>query len=329
MKWWIKFGCFLTGWNYKILQNCSEASYKALKKYVSSMLILIILWGITGYCFADRYIGFDKWWQCALTSFAFIVIIVQVERQITLSVGKLQKKAAFFRVFIAVIMAFLGSAILDQIIFKADIENKMAEVRIDEINDEVPKRQLFISKEIDVITAVIDSINTKNSSLYNEITKEGWTITRTNVTSSDTKTGQFDPNGNEIVSKKVETNKIEAENPKAAIYRTNETAIENYRKQLASLSEKRLNTQQIVEEEYKSKKNGFMEELKAMIKILATSPISLVFYILLFCFLITLELFVLTAKSGDKMCDYELIVDHQLKVKADALQDLIKKESKS
>lgn len=40
MKWWIKFGCFLTGWNSSILSQCSEASFKHLKKYTAALLIL-------------------------------------------------------------------------------------------------------------------------------------------------------------------------------------------------------------------------------------------------------------------------------------------------
>ena len=56
MKWWIKFGCFLTGWNSSILSQCSEASFKHLKKYTAALLILIIIWVFTGYCFAERYV---------------------------------------------------------------------------------------------------------------------------------------------------------------------------------------------------------------------------------------------------------------------------------
>ena len=73
MSPWIKFGCIITGWNSKILANCTESSYKALKKYTSSMLILMILWAFTGYCFADRYVG-APWWGCVIVSIIFVVI---------------------------------------------------------------------------------------------------------------------------------------------------------------------------------------------------------------------------------------------------------------
>ena len=60
---------------------------------------------------------------------------------------------------------------------------------------------------------------------------------------------------------------------------------------------------------------GFIEELEATLHVVSQSPISLAFYIVLFCFLTFLELFVLTIKMGDSKCDYDLIVENQLNLK--------------
>ena len=57
MNWWILFGCKLTGWSSEVLAQCSEASRSQLSKYTSALLILILIWGVTGFCFAQRYIG--------------------------------------------------------------------------------------------------------------------------------------------------------------------------------------------------------------------------------------------------------------------------------
>ena len=86
MNWWLNLGCFLTGWNRHILSQCSEASYKHLKKYTSALLILIVLWGFTGFCFAQRYVHAPLW-GCVLSALFFIIIVVQIERQIILTVG--------------------------------------------------------------------------------------------------------------------------------------------------------------------------------------------------------------------------------------------------
>ncbi|KAA6332891.1 hypothetical protein EZS27_018647 [termite gut metagenome] len=37
------------------------------------------------------------------------------------------------------------------------------------------------------------------------------------------------------------------------------------------------------------------------------------------------ELFVVTSKSGDKKCDYDLIIEYQLNVKSTALEKLVGK----
>ena len=53
--------------------------------------------------------------------------------------------------------------------------------------------------------------------------------------------------------------------------------------------------------------------------------IALGFYILLFSFLLFLELLVVIWKLGDKSCDYDLIVQHQLAVKEESVRDLVKR----
>ena len=49
--------------------------------------------------------------------------------------------------------------------------------------------------------------------------------------------------------------------------------------------------------------------------------LSIAFYIILFVVLLSLELFVVTIKSGDTKCDYDLIVEHQLNIKKNMLQN--------
>ena len=75
--WWIRFGCFLTGYNYDIMKNSSEASAKSVKKYTSAILIVSIIWGFIGYSFANRYLHLDtKGSIVGAIIMIFIVIIV-------------------------------------------------------------------------------------------------------------------------------------------------------------------------------------------------------------------------------------------------------------
>lgn len=85
MNWWLKFGCKLTGWSSTMLEQCSEASKSQLSKYTSALLILMIVWSITGFCFAQRYIGLSIW-GCAIVSLVFVTIVIMIERQILLAI---------------------------------------------------------------------------------------------------------------------------------------------------------------------------------------------------------------------------------------------------
>ena len=69
---------------------------------------------------------------------------------------------------------------------------------------------------------------------------------------------------------------------------------------------------------------GFLEELNAMLEIILTRKEAMVLYIIISLFLLSLELFVVAGKLGDKKCDYELIIEHQLNVKETALSELVK-----
>lgn len=318
MKWWIKFGCFLTGWNSAILSQCSEASFKHLKKYTAALLILIILWGFTGYCFAERYVG-APWWGCVISSIIFVVIVIQIERQIILTVGKHTWNTGF-RFFIAVIMALLGSSIIDQIIFGADINRKMVEITDRQVLEQLPLRLKVIDDKLSDLQINIDSLDKVNMTLNDEIVREPF-IKTVSTTTTYTKERQEDGNYKDIPQTTVSTTPIA--NPRIKQVETNNLTLERLRKQQDEYTQGKINVEKDLRAELSSN-TGFLSELQAMIEILSTRLEALIFYIIIFLFLISLELFVVTSKIGDKKCDYDMIVEHQLNVKIQALEELCK-----
>lgn len=321
MKWWSKFGCFLTGWNTKILSQCSEASFKHLKKYTSALLILIILWGFTGYCFAQRYVGAPLW-GCLLSSFIFIIIVIQIERQIILTVGSNRWSAAF-RVFIAVIMSLLGSAILDQIIFGDDIDRKMVEITDRQVQERLPLRLNVIDGKLAELQIMIDSLDKLNLKLNEEISQKP-TITTVATSTTYVREMQSDGSYKEIPQNTI--SRIPIANPRTKQVVVNDSTLKRLRLQQDEYTLKKISVENDLRHELSSS-TGFLEELRAMLEIVLTRPEALVFYIIIFCFLISLELFVVTSKLGDKKCDYDLIVEYQLEIKKSALEELVKKIS--
>lgn len=318
MSFWTKFGCFITGWNPKILASCSEASYKALKRYTSAMLILIIIWAFIGYSFADRYVEAPLWGSI-ITSFFFVVIVIQIERQIILMVNKNQW-VKVFRILLAVIMAILGATIIDQVVFGTDVDKKRVELISTEVNRLAPERQREIQAEIDRFSAEIDSVEKKNKILSDEIQHKP-TI-KIYSTSSTTTTNGSDSLKNNVVTRV--TTSTEQPNPRIQELETNNTRLADMRQRLNELTDKKLKVSDEIKQELEKNK-GFLEELRALFLIIKGDWIALGFYIILFFFFFFLELLVVTSKFGDHDSDYDLIVKHQLQVKSDALKELVGK----
>jgi len=106
----LKIGCFLTGRNYLIVKNCSEASAKSVKKYLAAILIVSILWGFIGFNFTQRYIKGDLMTSLAVAG-VLVFMVIHIERQIILSIGK-NRLGGIFRVVIGIVMAIIAFLIL-------------------------------------------------------------------------------------------------------------------------------------------------------------------------------------------------------------------------
>jgi len=321
MNGWTRFKCFIVGWNPDILKNCSEASYKALKKYASSILILLFIWGATGYTFAQRYLSVHSWWGCALTALIFMIIVIQIERQVILTVGK-NKWIVRFRTLLAILMALIGSTILDQIIFKNDVEKVLVDLRADKVNEISGKRQKTMQLEINKLNMIIDSLDLINSRLNDEVAKRP-TIAVTNVTTE--KNPVVNQDGTRTTNTKTIVSTQHVANTRIEQIKSNTATIDKCRSRLDELYNQKINVEVTVRKELEANA-GFLEELKAMIVLISSETLAGIFYFLLFTFILALELLVVVSKTKDITCDYDLVVEHQLNVKRDVLNDLVKKQ---
>ena len=312
MKTLSNIGCFLIGWNKNILKECGEASYRQFRKLLSAICIMMVLWGTIGYCFADRYINIESCLLKICVALAFMFIVLCVERVIILTVGK-ARMMSFMRVLLALCMAILGSCIFDQIIFRNDIQQAIQEHREDIIKVTITKRLSIYDSDIQRITHEMDSLSKATIVLGEELQKRP-TIQGTNVNTQEQVVG-VDENGRPKKVKVQSVNTVTMANPLAEQLKANNDQIQIYSNQLEQLRQDKKDIAQKTTEEVSQRTPGFIEELEATLKVVSQSWVSLAFYIILFCFLTFLELFVLTIKMGENKCDYELIVEHQLSLK--------------
>jgi len=245
--------------------------------------------------------------------------VIQIERQIILTVGSNRWSAAF-RFFIAVIMSLLGSAILDQIIFGDDIDRKMVEITDRQVQERLPLRLNVIDGKLTELQVMIDSLDKLNLKLNEEISQKP-TITTVATSTTFLREIQSDGSYKEIPQNTI--SRIPIANPRTKQVVVNDSTLKRLRLQQDEYTLKKISVENDLRKELSSS-TGFLEELRAMLEIVLTRPEALVFYIVIFCFLLSLELFVVTSKLGDKKCDYDLIVEHQLEIKKSALEELVK-----
>ena len=317
MKTLNNFGCLLIGWDKNILKECGEASYRQYRKLLSAICIMMVLWGTIGYCFADRYINIESFGLKLCIAFAFMLIVLCVERVIILTVGK-ARLMSFMRVLLALCMAVLGSCIFDQIIFRNDIQQAIQEHREDIISETIAKRLSIYDNDILRITQEMDSLSQATIALNEELQKRP-VIKGTNISTQEQVVG-IDENGNPQKVKTQTVNTVTLANPLAEQLKANNDQIQIYSTQLEQLRQDKKEVAEKVRNEVSQRAPGFIEELEATLKVVSKSPISLAFYIILFCFLTFLELFVLTIKLGENKCDYELIVENQLYLKKNLME---------
>ena len=308
MNWWIKLGCKLTGWNSSVLSQCSEASKTQLSKYTSALLILMIVWSITGFCFAQRYIGLPIW-GCILVSLVFVTIVVMIERQILLALHP-TKKLATFRLVIAIIMAIVGSSIFDQTMFGKDIDKQMADTIELQTADLTQKRVSNIDSKLMAFQIEKDSLNKVNSELQADVNAHPWIIQKSVTNSQD----RLVVNGKIKVVNNPSVTTNQVANPKQIAIAANNEKIKQIVLQENDLNKKRLTVEEDTRKECQANV-GFLEELEAMVSIVTTRTVAGIFYVIFFLLLMSLELFVVTSKMGDEECDYELAIKGAERVK--------------
>lgn len=308
MNWWIKLGCKLTGWSSSVLSQCSEASKTQLSKYTSALLILMIVWSVTGFCFAQRYIGLPIW-GCILVSLVFVTIVVMIERQILLALHP-TKKLATFRLVIAIIMAIVGSSIFDQTMFGKDIDKQMADTIELQTADLTQKRVSNIDSKLMAFQIEKDSLNKVNSELQADVNAHPWIIQKSVTNSQD----RLVVNGKIKVVNNPSVTTNQVANPKQIVIAANNEKIKQIVLQENDLNKKRLTVEEDTRKECQANV-GFLEELEAMVSIVTTRTVAGIFYVIFFLLLMSLELFVVTSKMGDEECDYELAIKGAERVK--------------
>ncbi len=313
---WIKFGCFLTGYKYEVLKGCSEIAQRAVKRYTSALLIICILWAFIGYSFVSRYLA-AEWYYSCLGAALFVVIILQVERQIILSDTHGTAKY-WVRGFIAVIMAIIGSIVIDQIIFREDIKHKQLfelNAQVDsllpakeaELKAQATETETAISKKETERKALVDEIN-KNPTIQ-VVTSQNDAVPVATTTIDSNKTAITKTN---LVRKTAYTvNAIQ--NPKMSMLAPLDQQIKELRDIKIAQENRIVKLRDEVEQEAKAN-SGFLSELQLMYHILRDSGPALFVWALWALLLLGIEIFIMVNKITHRETDYDATIQHHMEL---------------
>lgn len=325
-NWWIRFGCFLTGYNYQIVSNSSEVAAKAVKRYTSALLIVCILWSFIGYTFVQRYVH-GGLWGSIVGAIVFVVVIIQIERQIILSVTP-SLWLYISRGLIAVLMAIIGAIIIDQIIFKEDIELEKITSIEERVKKALPPKTEELRHQIASLDTALFKKENERLQLLSELEKNP---TIKSVASQSTPTvvrsTTTDSTGNSTTSEQVKnTTSVRVStimNPRQALVQPIEQNITDLRTQKSEKETALLNIRPKLEQEISSRV-GFLDELEVMFSLISRSKVALGVWLIWFFFLLGLEMLVLISKINEKKNDYEETIMHQMNLQMKKLHVLAK-----
>ena len=311
---WVRFGCFLTGHNYKILRGCSEAAVKSVKKYTAAMLIVCILWFFIGFTFAQRYLVFNVA-GCVLAGIISMVIIVQVEKQIILSINPGWPLLAF-RGCLAFMMSILGAVIIDQILLKKDIELEKVSYITKRVDQILPVKTAELRNQITALDTTINSKEAEKQRHILEFTIHPTipiVVTQTQSTLVPEKVVGASGRDSTVYTRNHTTTATTSTipNPKMALIQPLDSVIGAMRQQKAFKEDELLHIRPALEKEMKEN-TGFLDELKVMVQLISSSYVALGFWLLWIFFFLFIEMLVLFSKMGDKASDYEKTVLHHM-----------------
>jgi hypothetical protein len=313
---WIRFGCFLTGYKYEVLQGCSEIAHRAVKRYTAALLIICILWAFIGYSFVSRYLE-AEWYYSLIGAVLFVLIILQVERQIILSDTRGNAKY-IIRGFIAVIMAVIGSVIIDQIIFREDIKHKESYELNAQVDSLLPARERELKAQAAETDLTINKKEAERKALVDELTKNPTIqmISKQNdaiaLPTTTTDSNKITTTKTNLVRKTaINTNSVP--NPKMSMLAPLDEQIKEMRAIKMDQENRILKLRDEVTQEAKAN-SGFLFELQLMYKILRDSGPALFVWALWALLLLGIEIFIMVNKMTHVDTDYDATIQHQMEL---------------
>ncbi len=272
----LKIYSIMIGENPKYTATFQPASKRKVALYATCLLVPVILWFINGYLLVNNVLE-GSTFSSILTAFIAAFIIFLIERAIIMSNGS--KPIFWFRIFLGTIVASLGSISLDEVFFKQDIDNQVAEYK-----------QIAIQNALQKVETKYDHQIKAQQGLVAE-KGAAW-----NVSLNDAK-GEADGTSG---SHQKQVGKITALKMDVAAKQENDYNIEKNKLNTIHSDLKSEIEHAKIKAEQDFKGNALLIRIRAMFELVAKDHFMLGVYILFTLFLFCLEFLVVLIKVGSK-----------------------------
>ena len=311
---WVKLGCFITGYSYTLIRNSSEASRKTVKKFLSAIILIGTIWFAVGFLFASRYFGANLMLSL-LAGVAMVICVIQIERQIILA-SNLQWWGVLLRFLLGALMAVIGATVIDQVMFKDDVERYKNDNADQVVEKRVAKKMdLYNNRYIEIDVALRNALKDRDA-LILDIAKRPY------IKSYKTKTNTARDTAGKIISTDRQVESFQTENPNIRLLTEKDNQIESYESQKNEITDRKSSIYNDELEKFINEPEGFLTELESLYEIITTSTLAKAFYIMWFVLLVLIEMLVLAAKGGSGSTDYERLIQHQSDVNKRSIDSL-------
>lgn len=308
-----KFNCFITGFNYQLISSCSEEAKKMAKRYAGLLILISIIWFVIGFSFATRYLNLGTLGGVFMAIICVIAIIL-IERNIILSSKKNNKGLVIFRIVLAIVMAIIGSLIIDQMMFAEDVDERRIIVIQQKVNTSFPIKSKELKAQILQLNNQIKQFEYRRDLLSSDVSKNP---TIKSFSSSSNVSSQ----GDSVTTRTLSVSSNDIPNPKIEQLTNVQQQLTTSFGLLKSKNNDLLQLRDELQKEFENRR-GFLDELKILYDVVIESNLSIFVYIMWFIFFLAIEMFIVFSKIGETENDYHRLVQQQIDLHLRRLEKL-------
>lgn len=272
----LKIYSIIIGENPNYTALFQPASKRKIALYANCLLVPIILWFINGYLLVKNVLE-GSIFIALLTALIAASIIFLIERAIIMSNGS--KPIFWFRIILGFIVATLGSISMDEVIFKHDIDNQVANYKQEALDNAISNVERYFQNQIATQQSVVNQKSIEKNQSLKDAKDE-----------ADGSGGS----GQKGVDK-IATLKMKIAEKQEADYTIENNKLASL---ISSLDKAKVDAQMKAEADFNE--DALLLRIRAMFDLIAKDNFMLGVYILFTLFLFCLEFLVVLIKIGSK-----------------------------